>query len=85
MFSLFTGFGALLTMIYGGLAVAAVVLLEAYPLYRVVVKAQYLGQPLRTLDYLLIVACFSGALAVAAVLIVRPLRLSLKRIRELEI
>ncbi len=81
---LFTGFGALLTMIYGGLAVAAVVLLEAYPLYRVVVKAQYLGHALRTLDYLVIVACFAGALAVAAVLIVRPIRLGLKRIEELE-
>jgi ABC-2 type transport system permease protein len=82
---LLTGFGALLTMLYGGLAIAAIVLLEAYPLYRILIKAQFLGHALRTIDYLLIGACFAGALAVAAVLIVRPLRLGLKRIEELEL
>jgi ABC-2 type transport system permease protein len=80
----FTGFGGLLTMIYAALAVAAVILLEAFPVYRIVM-AGYFQQALRGYDYALIVGCFSGALAVALFVIIQPLRAGLARITELEI
>jgi ABC-2 type transport system permease protein len=80
----FTGFGGLLTMIYGGLGVAAIILLEAFPIYRIV-TAEFFGRHLRGIDYLLIVVCFSAALAVALFLIIQPLRTGLARIEQLEI
>lgn len=80
----FTGFGGLATMIYSGLAVAAVILLEAFPVYRIV-TAPYFEHVLGARDYLLIGGGFSGALVVAVFLIVRPLSLGLRRITDLEI
>jgi len=80
----FTGFGALLTMIYAGLAVVAVILLEAFPVYKVVTLG-YFGRIMRTHDYLLVAGCFAGALAVALFLIVKPIRMGLAHITELEI
>jgi ABC-2 type transport system permease protein len=80
----FSGFGGLMTMIYGGLAVAAVVLLEAFPVYRVV-TSEYLHHQLGARDYVLIAACFLAALAVALFLIIHPLRQGLKQIAELRI
>jgi hypothetical protein len=71
-------------MIYGGLAVAAVILLEAYPVYRVL-TAGYFGRMIGALDYLIIGVCFAGALAIAVYLIVKPLSVGLKRITLLEI
>jgi ABC-2 type transport system permease protein len=81
---LFTGFGALVTMVYGGLAVAAVVILEAFPVYRVV-TAGYFNRPLSTPDYLIISACFAGAMGVCILLIIKPLSMGLKHIAALEI
>ncbi|MFH0825178.1 MAG: hypothetical protein V2B18_20700 [Pseudomonadota bacterium] len=80
----FTGFGALMTMIYAGLAVAAVILLELYPLYRVV-TAEFYSRPLSALDYAVMICCFSGAFAVVGFLIFVPLTRGLALIRELEI
>jgi ABC-2 type transport system permease protein len=80
----FTGFGGLLTMIYAALVVAAVILLEAFPVYRIVL-AEYLQQALRGYDYALIVGCFLAALAVALFAIIQPLRTGLARITDLEI
>jgi len=80
----FTSFGGLVTMIYSGLAVAAVVLLEAFPVYRIV-TAPYFEHVFTTRDYMAIVGCFLSALAVAVFIIVQPLRLALARISELEI
>lgn len=80
----FTGFGGLLTMIYAALAVAAVILLEAFPVYRIV-SAGYFQLGLKTYDYVLMVGCFLGALAVALFVIIQPLRTGLARITELEI
>jgi len=80
----FTSFGGLVTMIYSGLAVAAVVLLEAFPVYRIV-TAPYFEHVFTSRDYMAIVGCFLGALAVAVFIIVQPLRLALARISELEI
>ena len=51
-------------MIYGALAVAAVILLEAFPVYRVL-TAEYHNHVLGALDYTVIVCCFSLALGVA--------------------
>jgi hypothetical protein len=64
--------------------VAAVILLEAFPVYRIV-SAGYLQQSLKGYDYVLIVGCFLGALAVSLFLIIQPLRTGLARITELEI
>jgi len=79
-----TSSGALLTMVYAGLAVAAVIILEVFPVYRVL-TSQYFGRGMGLLDYLLIGACFAGALAITVALIVKPLRMGLNRITELEI
>lgn len=80
----FTSFGGLVTMIYSGLAVASVVLLEALPVYRIV-TAPYFEHVLTARDYMMIVGCFAGALAVTVFIIVQPLRLALARISDLEI
>ncbi|MBI5250130.1 MAG: hypothetical protein HY912_11610, partial [Desulfomonile tiedjei] len=80
----FAGFGGLLTMIYAALGVAGVILLEAYPVYRIVVT-QYFERSFRLHDYFVIGICFAGALAVIAFLIVQPLRMGMKQITELEI
>ncbi len=80
----FTGFGALLTMIYAGLAVAAVIVLEAYPVYRVT-AAGLLGHGLRISDYMVIAVCFAGASTVTLFLIIKPLRAGLAIISKLEI
>jgi ABC-2 type transport system permease protein len=80
----FSGIGGLLTMIYGALAVLAVILLEAYPVYRIV-TAGYFTRTLRGHDYVIIALCFLCALAVALYLIVKPLRMGLKQITELHI
>ncbi len=77
-------FGGLMTMIYSALAVAGVVLLEAFPVYRIV-TAGYFHRTLRAYDYVIIVGCFAAALAVALALIVKPLRMGLNQISDLEV
>lgn len=79
-----TSFGALVTMIYAGLAVAAVILLEAYPVYRMVTAA-YFGREVAGLDYLIAASCFGGALAVSLAFIIRPLKMGLDRVADLEV
>ncbi len=79
----FSGFGGLLTMIYGALAVAAVILLEAFPVYRVL-TAGFHRHMVTTMDYTVIVCCFTLALGVAMTLIVCPLWAGLNQITELE-
>jgi ABC-2 type transport system permease protein len=80
----FTGFGGLLTMIYAALGVSAVILLEAFPVYKIL-AADYFAYKLLPKEYALIGAGFAAALAVAAFFIVAPLRAGLNRITELEI
>jgi len=80
----FSGFGGLLTMIYSALAVLAVILLEAYPVYRIV-TAGYFHRSLRNHDYAVIAGCFLTVLAVVLFLIIRPLSLGLKHISEVEV
>lgn len=80
----FSGMGGLLTMIYGALAVLLVIVLEAYPVYRILTAGHW-TRPLRAPDYAVIAACFLGALTVAVYLMVRPLRMGLRRIEYLEI
>jgi len=79
-----TSFGALLTMIYAGLAVTAVILLEAYPVYRIV-TASYFGRDLGRLDYVIAACCFAGVLGVVTAFIIRPLKMGLDRVTELEV
>jgi ABC-2 type transport system permease protein len=80
----FTGIGGLLTMIYAALAVSSVVLLEALPVYRIMMMG-YFHHRLGTGDYFMIGICFTAALAVAVFLIVYPLRVGLNKINELEL
>jgi ABC-2 type transport system permease protein len=80
----FTGFGGLLTMVYAALGVSAVILLEAFPVYKIL-AADYFAYKLLPKEYALIGAGFAAALAVAAFFIVAPLRAGLNRITELEI
>jgi ABC-2 type transport system permease protein len=80
----FSGIGGLLTMIYGGLAVLGVILLEVYPVYRIV-TAGYFSRTLKGIDYIVIAACFLSALGLALYLIIKPLRVGLNKITELEI
>lgn len=71
-------------MIYGGLAVLGVILLEIYPVYRIV-TAGYFSRSLNAADFVTISACFLAALGLALYLIIRPLRMGLNKITELEI
>ena len=80
----FTGIGGLLTMLYSALAVTAVILLEVFPVYRIVTAGFY-HRMFTRLDYISIIVCFAAALGVAAYLIVQPLRIGMKRITELEV
>jgi ABC-2 type transport system permease protein len=80
----FSGFGGLLTMIYGALAVAAVILLEAFPVYRVL-TAGYHRHMFSSVDYMVIAGCFLTAFLVAMTLIVWPLRAGLNQISDLEL
>jgi ABC-2 type transport system permease protein len=80
----FSGIGGLLTMIYGGLAVLGVILLEVYPVYRIV-TAGYFSRSLKGIDFAIIGACFLAALGLSLYLIIRPLRMGLNKITELEI
>ena len=80
----FSGIGGLLTMIYGGLAVLGVILLEVYPVYRIV-TAGYESRSLTSVDYVVITGCFLLALGLLLYMIIKPLRVGLSRITELEI
>jgi ABC-2 type transport system permease protein len=80
----FSGIGGLLTMIYSALAVAVVILLEAFPVYRIVM-ADFFEQVLRPVDYMLIVCGFSAALAAALFLIIKPMKTGLKQIVDLQV
>jgi ABC-2 type transport system permease protein len=80
----FSGFGGLLTMIYGALAVAAVILLEAFPVYRVL-TAGYHRHLFTTMDYTVMACCFTLALGVAMTLIVCPLWAGLNQITKMEL
>lgn len=79
-----TGFGGLMTMIYAGLAVAGVIVLESFPVYRIITSA-YFNHPIHHSEYLLIGSCFVAAFALALYLIIYPVRMGLSRINELEI
>ncbi len=80
----FSGIGGLLTMIYSALAVAAIIMLEAVPVYRIV-TAEYYGHGFLIKDYLIIASGFFGAIAVALFLIIKPLKSGLDKITELQI
>jgi ABC-2 type transport system permease protein len=80
----FAGFGGLLTMLYAALGVAAVILLEAYPVYKYLL-AQFFHKSLRVQDYFFMGAWFMGALVVAIFLMIQPMRSGLKHITRLEI
>jgi ABC-2 type transport system permease protein len=80
----FSGFGGLLTMIYGALAVAAIILLEAFPVYRVL-TSEYHRHVFGTVDYAVMVCCFTLALGVAMTMIVCPLWAGLNKIADLEL
>ena len=80
----FSGIGGLLTMIYGGLAVLGVILLEVYPVYRIV-TASYFSRRLAGIDYAIITGCFLMALVLLLFMIIKPLRVGLANITELEI
>jgi ABC-2 type transport system permease protein len=80
----FSGFGGLVTMLYSGLAVSAVILLEAYPVYRVML-AEHLDFALGAKHYAMIGACLVGVVAVILCMIIQPLRKGLRGITELEI
>jgi ABC-2 type transport system permease protein len=80
----FAGFGGLMTMIYAGLAVAGVVISEVFPVYRIVTY-EIFNRPLRVIDFVMFGICFGIALALALLLIIRPMQMGLRRIEELEI
>ena len=80
----FSGFGGLVTMIYSGLSVSVVILLEAYPFYRIML-AEYIGHALTLKHYLIMGACLTAAVAVIVYMTVQPLRKGLAGITELEV
>lgn len=80
----FSGFGGLLTMIYSALAVAAVILLEAFPVYRILM-ADFFDRALAPVDYMFIICGFGSALGTALFLIVKPMKTGLRQIDNLQI
>ncbi|MEW6350067.1 MAG: hypothetical protein AB1646_13455 [Thermodesulfobacteriota bacterium] len=80
----FSGFGGLVTMLYSGLAVSAVILLEAYPVFQVL-HAEFHGYALRENHYLAISGCLFIAIGVILYMIIQPMRNGLEVITELEV
>ena len=80
----FSGFGGLLTMIYSALAVAAVILLEAFPVYRILM-AEFFEHVLGPVDYMFIACGFGAALGTALFLIIKPMKTGLRQIGDLQI
>ncbi len=71
-------------MIYSGLGVAAVILLEAFPVYKILVS-EYFGHTFRAVDYFFVGGGLVGAFAISVLMIVYPMRAGLKSIDGLEI
>jgi ABC-2 type transport system permease protein len=79
-----TGFGGLLFMMTTIGYLAAVIVLEAWPVYTVL-QARFQGQPLETGTLLWLVAGLGGALVLSGLAIWLPLREAVRRIGTLEV
>ncbi|MBW3554370.1 MAG: hypothetical protein KY466_12705, partial [Gemmatimonadetes bacterium] len=79
-----TGFGGLVFMMTATGYLAAVIVLEAWPVYAVL-SARMAGTPLTGGAVATLVAGLAAALAVSAAAIVLPLRAAVRRVGEVEI
>jgi ABC-2 type transport system permease protein len=82
--AVFSGFGGLMTMLYSGLTVAGIIILEAFPVYRIV-TANYFGRPLNHTDLFIITTLIMCSFGLALFAAIYPLKLGLKRIMDLQI
>ena len=78
-----TGFGGLMFMIVSSAFVALVVVLEAGPVY-VLVMAELRGVPVTGWQWVLIVASFSAVLVLMTLALFKPMRMGLKALSEHE-
>ncbi|MDX1673727.1 MAG: hypothetical protein R3314_02900 [Longimicrobiales bacterium] len=79
-----TGFGGLLFMMTAIAYLAAVIVLEAWPVYSVL-QARLQGEPLSTGAIVWLVAGLAGALVLSILAIWLPLRAAVRRIANLEV
>ena len=79
-----TGFGGLVFMMTAVGYLAAVIVLEAWPVYAVL-SARMEGAPLTTGTVVWLVLGLSGALALSIIAIVAPLRAAVRRVGDVEI
>jgi ABC-2 type transport system permease protein len=78
-----TGFGGLIYMMVSSLFMAAVILLEAAPVY-VIFMADARGETIRLLHWLWIVPAFGLVLALQVFAVIKPLRMGTKALNDYE-
>jgi ABC-2 type transport system permease protein len=79
-----TGFGGIVYMLVTMLFIGSVILLEAWPVYRIF-SAQTFGAPLSLYGWIGIALSFASALIISLLAIYLPLSLGLKRLAQREI
>lgn len=79
-----TGFGGIVYMLLTMLFIGLVILLEAWPVYRIF-TAQTLGYSIKPWAWAPIVMSFLGVFAVNILALVLPMKIGLKRLRQREI
>ena len=78
-----TGFGGLMFMILSAAFMAVIVVLEAGPVY-VLVMADLRGMPVAGWQWLLIVLSFSAVLFIMAAAVYKPMQMGLKALSQYE-
>jgi ABC-2 type transport system permease protein len=78
-----TGFGGVFYMITTAVFLAAIILLEAGPVY-MIYMADYRGQPITTSQWLFIVPSFIAVLIVNGVAVYKPMKMGLESLRRYE-
>lgn len=79
-----TGFGGLIFMMTAVAYLAAVVVLEAWPVHTVL-RARFHGRPLDTEQIVWLAGGLAAALAISVAAIVLPLRVAVRRVGEMEV
>ena len=77
-----TGFGGVLFMILSSFFIGAVVMLEAGPVYRVVM-AGFAGRPLGVLDIAMLTGSLALVFALCILAVILPMRFGEKRLLEM--
>jgi len=79
-----TGFGGMVYMLMTLLFIGVIILLEAWPVYRIFTSYS-MGTPIKPLGWLLIVSSFSLAIIVSILALIIPMKIGLKRLQQREV